>query len=435
MKKKLIIIIAFVLPFISIAQNENKFGITWHGFVKADYFFDSRQTVSVREGHFLLYPTNEKLDVNGEDINAKANLNMLAIQTRLTGKITGPDAFGAKTSGLIEGAFFGHSENVVQTSNGGSTRVSDINGFRLRHAFVKLNWDKSELLFGQTWHPMFVTDCYPGVISFNTGVPFQPFSRNPQLRFSYNIGKLKILAAAQSQRDFASPGGSTSLRNSGIPDMQLQLHFKNDKIATGIGGGYKILTPRLVTDSNIVATGTVNSISATAWFRYKAKKITIKAQGTYGENMYDVLMLGGYAIADTATYAADYLAKDIREYTPMDVLGVWAEFHTNGKKLQGGIFGGYTKNFGSKNNILNWTDPNSYSARGTNIAYVYRVAPRIVFLSGKAKIAAEFEYTVAGYGSTVNSLGDIQDHTTEYPNAEIKEVANFRLLFSVIYAF
>jgi len=422
MKKKLIIIIAFVLPFISIAQKENKINLTWHGFVKADYFFDSRQTISVREGHFLLYPTNEKLDVNGEDINAKANLNMLAIQTRLTGKITGPDAFGAKTSGLIEGAFFGHS-------NG------DVNGFRLRHAFVKLNWDKSELLFGQTWHPMFVTDCYPGVISFNTGVPFQPFSRNPQLRFSYNIGKLKILAAAQSQRDFASPGGSTSLRNSGIPDFQLQLHFKNDKIATGIGGGYKILTPRLETDSlpKYKTTQTVNGLSASAWFKYTAEKFTFKTQATFGENLYDLLMLGGYAV-DTLN-SDDIIAKDIKEYTTMDVFGAWIDCHTNGKKFQVGLFGGYTKNLASKTNIYDWTNKDSYFARGINIAYVYRVAPRFVFISGKTKIATEIEYTTAGYGSLRNSLGEIQESDPNNPDYKIKDITNIRLLFSVIYAF
>lgn len=113
------------------------FGIDFSGFVKTDIIHDSRQTVSIREGHFLLYPAQEELDINGKDINAVSNFNILSIQTRLHGKITGPDAFGAKTSGAIEGEFFGHSDG-------------DINGFRLRHAFVKLNWTNTQLLVGQT---------------------------------------------------------------------------------------------------------------------------------------------------------------------------------------------------------------------------------------------------------------------------------------------
>jgi hypothetical protein len=157
MKKSLFLVLfSVILTATSIAQDNNSFGIRFSVFVKTDIFWDSRQTVAAREGHFLLYPQNEKLDANDEDINAKANFNMLSIQTRLRGTITGPDALGAKTSGVIEGAFFGHTSG-------------DINGFRLRHAFVKLNWTRTELLVGQYWHPAFVTYCFPGVVSFNTG--------------------------------------------------------------------------------------------------------------------------------------------------------------------------------------------------------------------------------------------------------------------------
>ena len=165
---KTVAIALFLFFCINIfGQNDEKnyFGISFGGFVKTDLIFDSRQTVSVREGHFLLYPQPESMDLAGDDLNSVSNLNMLSIQTRLSGNITAPDAFGAKISGKIEGAFFGHS-------NG------DINGFRLRHAFVKLDWENTSLLSGQYWHPMFVTEVFPGVVSFNTGVPFQPFSRN-----------------------------------------------------------------------------------------------------------------------------------------------------------------------------------------------------------------------------------------------------------------
>ncbi len=104
---KRIFITAFVLFLVTItfAQDNSKFGIKLTGFVKTDIFFDSRQNVAVREGHFYLYPLNESLDAYGNDINGKDNFNMLSIQSRLKGVITGPEAFGAKTSALIEGAF------------------------------------------------------------------------------------------------------------------------------------------------------------------------------------------------------------------------------------------------------------------------------------------------------------------------------------------
>ena len=191
MKKVLLFILIFFTSMFAQEKSKSSFGFELKGYAKTDVILDSRQTVSAREGHFLLYPTAENLDINNNDINANSNFNMLSIQTRLTAIVTGPDAFGAKTSGLVEGAFFGSIEK-------------DINGFRLRHAFLKLDWSSSVLLVGQYWHPMFITECFPGTISFNTGVPFQPFSRNPQIRFTQLFGNIHLSFTAASQRDFAS---------------------------------------------------------------------------------------------------------------------------------------------------------------------------------------------------------------------------------------
>lgn len=418
-KRVLLLILATLISSTLLSQ---EFGIKWKGFVKTDYFFDSRQTVTAREGHFLLYPANEMLDLSGNDINANTNLNMLSIQTRLTGIITGPEILGAKSSGVIEGAFFGHS-------NG------DINGFRLRHAYTKLNWEKTEVLFGQTWHPMFITECFPGVISFNTGVPFVVFSRNPQVRLTYSFGKIKIIGALMSQRDFASFGGSTSLRNSAMPDMQLQVKYKTTNFLLGAGAGYKELLPRLVTDLNYEAENRVKALSYMAYTRYDSDRFIIKATGIFGANMFDGLMLGGYAQKDPSNLN-DYLNFDYREYTAINTLSLWSEIMTKGdSKMQYGIFGGYTKDLGSKDQIYDFQSTTSYYSRGSNIAYVYRISPRAVYSAGKMKFAVETEYTVAGYGDTRNSYGIVQDQSAEFPNAEINDVSNFRLLFSVIYSF
>jgi hypothetical protein len=135
-------LVSLVAPgvFGQADKPSSSFGISLSGYIKTDIFCDSRQTVSIREGHFLLYPKEPALDPLGRDINAKSSFNILSIQTRLAGKITGPDALGAKTSAYLETEFFGTSD-------------ADLNGFRLRHAYLKLNWKKSELLIGQFWHP------------------------------------------------------------------------------------------------------------------------------------------------------------------------------------------------------------------------------------------------------------------------------------------
>jgi len=423
--RKLIIGVMLLLPCVLWAQEESSFGIKFSGFVKYDAFFDTRQTTAAREGHFLLYPNKEVLDKNGEDINATPNFNMLAIQTRLTGRITGPDAFGAKTSGVIEGAFFGHTD-------------ADINGYRLRHAFAKLNWTKTELLAGQYWHPFLVPFCFPEVISFNTGVPFQPFSRNPQLRLTHQLSdKFSVMVAAMSQRDFASPGGSTSLRNSAVPDMQLQMVYGNPKegFVAGASAGYKILKPRLVTDSLVKANESISSASAQVFLKYSAQKFDLKLMAVYGQNLFDLTMLGGYAIQyDTLL---QNFAIDHRNYTNIETASIWVEYICKrDKKILPGFFAGYSQNMGSANNIQQWTSASSYFSRGRDIRYVYRLSPRMVYTSGKMKFALECEYTVAGYGNTLNSLGEVLSEPTDlYPNAELKAVSNIRALFSAIYSF
>ncbi len=37
-------------------EEEKNFGVKFSGFVKNDFFYDTRQTVAAREGHFLLWP-------------------------------------------------------------------------------------------------------------------------------------------------------------------------------------------------------------------------------------------------------------------------------------------------------------------------------------------------------------------------------------------
>lgn len=424
----LFITIGFVSAFNSFAQQpamltdeqkkENKeekkdeekkkmFGIKFSGFVKNDFIFDTRQVVSARDLHFLLYPQNVLLDPDGEDINDKADFNYLAIQSRLTGKITGPDAFGAKTSGVIEGAFFGRLE-------------TDINSFRLRHAYVKLNWKTTELLAGQYWHMMFVTGCFPGTVSFNTGVPIQFFSRNPQIRITQKLGKITIAGAAATQLDFVSPGGAETLQNALLPDLTGQISYATDKLLVGATAGYKQLMPRIQTDANYKTNTMVSGVTAQAFFKYVFKPLTFKIQSTYAQNGFDGLQIGGYAVKSITDADRDY-----RDYTTINTIGVWNDIHTNNKKLQVGLFSGYIKNLGSIDEIEE-IDMIAQYTRGSDIAYVYRIAPRVILNSGKIRVAGEYEYTAAAYGDTVNEKALPQ-------NAKV--VANSRILVAIYYFF
>lgn len=409
----------FILPLSLLAQDdkEDKWGISFSGFVKNDAFFDSRQTVNAREGHFLLWPAPENFDDNGDDINAKSSFNILAVQTRLSGTIKGPDAFGAKTSGKIEGDFFAQAND-------------NINLFRLRHAFGQLDWGKTQLLFGQYWNPMFITSCFPGTVAFNTGVPMQPFARNPQIRLTHSFGSFTLTAAALAQRDYASRAPEPSseyLRNSVTPDMHLQLHYNQSVLNAGAGIAYKTIMPRIVTESNITTDETVEGLTAMAFAKLSLDPVTIKFEAVSGQNAVDILQISGFAVKEIDP------VTDERAYTPIRNLSLWTDIHTNGEKFQVGLFAGYTQNRGTSEKIA---DPlpgpgapgtaDYIFGLGTDVKSLYRISPRVIFNSGKTRFALETEYTSATFGANWdNNAVPTDTHTT----------GNLRVLFSSYYFF
>lgn len=378
--KKLIILIALLSNFINAQTNET-FGVKVSGFVKTDLILDSRQTIGAREGHFMLFPANENLDANGNDLNNITSFNTLAIQSRVTAKMTAPDAFGAKTGGVLEGEFFG-------------TTDADINGFRLRHAFITLKWNSTTLLVGQTWHPMFITDVFPQVVSFNTGAPFQPFSRNPQIRISHAVDNFIFIAALCSQRDVTSTGPigySTSyLKNAVLPNAHFQLQYNSSNLVAGSGIDYKKLVPRTETVKKIKTEESVSSYSLIGYLKIKTESADFLFEGVYGGNNTDLMMLGGYGVTQ-----ADPVSG-VEQYSATKAFSVWTDINF-GKDIQPGIFIGYSKNLGSDDEIKG-----AIYSRAGNIDNLFRISPRLVFNSGKFRIAAEFEVTSATYGTTDN---------------------------------
>lgn len=400
MKKTLFWWVIVFAAMIYAQQTKEGELIKISGFVKSDFIFDSRQTVSIREGHFLLYPTNEILDPNGKDINDKPNFNALSIQTRLNAKITGPEVLGAKSNAVIEGEFFGTSD-------------ADVNGFRLRHAYVSLSWNSTSLLFGQTWHPMFIAEVFPQVVSFNTGVPFQPFSRNPQVRLTHSIGNINLIAALSTQRDFTSNGpagfSSSYMRNSVLPNAHIQLQYKTESTIAGFGLDYKKLTPRLETSKKYKTDVAITSNSLIGYLKIKSGSFNWLIESVYGGNNTDLMMLGGYAVEKTNSVTGE------ETYQALKVFSVWTDL-SFGTEIQPGIFFGYTKNNGSENELSG-----ALYTRVSNIEKLLRVSPRLLFNFGKFRIATELEITTASYGSV--------DKYAKVYNS--KEITNVRGLLGI----
>ncbi len=394
--KKILLLLGFCLMLAfpsSILSQSSQENFRFFGFVKYDLFFDSREMVAARQGQYSLFPAGRVFNENGNDINDNFSFHMLAIQTRLGVDITGPDAFGAKSRAFVEGAFFGNIE-------------SDINGFRLRHAFVELNWDnRHKIMMGQFWHPLFAERAVPGVVGVNTGAPFKPFARNPQVRYTFTSGKSSLILAALSQIDFASQGGTQSLRRSGIPNLHAQIHHGFGNLLTGVGADFKILKPMIQT-----AEETISSYALTAFANYSRDPVRFLMQATYGQNLFDHLMLGGFGVRESGV---EYSLEAI------ETGAIWADF-SFGQETRLGIFGGYSRNYGANNSI---TTPAGY--RGSNVDHIWRVSPRIEWSSGPVRLSTEFEITAAAYGIP-NAFGKVN---------VVETLTNYRFMFAAWYFF
>lgn len=399
-------------------QENKKIKIDFSGFVRYDVTLDTRQTVNAREGIYLLYPAKPLWDKDHQDINGVSHFNMTTINSNIKLNLTGPDLFNAASKAYFEVDFWGSEIN----------KNIDLNHIRIRHAYIQLNWKATELLLGQYWNPMTAPGFFPRVVSSNSGVPFHPISRNPQIRIRQNLGQMQLIGCLLTQRDSYStgPNGADSkyMRNSGVPMAHLQLQYGN-KASTfhvGMGVDYKKVLPELYTtyEEELIKTGkksTLSSFSYMAFMDIITRFLSIRMQGVYACNGHDIQLLGGYALREITN-----AAKGEKEYTNMRALSGWCDLQTNGKTIKGGLFCGYAKNIGAGE----WIEGPIY-ARGADIDNVFRLSSRIVYEKKAMTISFECEYTTADYGM---ENGDRKGGVTN-----TNQVANTRALLSVKYNF
>ena len=390
------------------AQNSNDTPVTVsiHGFAKADVAWDSRQVVEAREGFLVFYPQKPKYDAQGEDINATPGFNSWAMTSRVNIKATGPKVLGATAMAFVEGDFTGPSN----TEN---------NAFRLRHAYVSLAWEKWSVLAGQYWNPMDVPEMLPKVLALNTGAPFRSFTRSPMVKAEYKFGSSKIIAAIYTQRDYQSSGPSGAsanyLRTSGLPNFHLQYQLNKGSVIMGIGADYKMIRPRMTSDSLIIDDNKVSSFSALAYIGYSKGKFGIKGQALYGQNLSDHLMLGGYAVSSIDP------TTDAREYVNLNNLSSWIDCNyriTPAVNL--GLFAGYSQNLGTEKDVVG-----VFYGRGDDIASLYRLSPRVEWIYGPVQFIAEVEYTAAAFGKPDNRYKFDETETTNNLRVQTALVYNF----------
>ena len=378
MKKILVVLVLLVVSLVRLEAQES-FHFDFHGFVNPHYYADSRSVVGGREDMMLFYPKPIVRDSLGRDINDGWQANMLAITARLNVKITGPEMLGAKTSAFVEGDFTGATN-------------ATINNLRLRHAYFTLDWGRHRLLAGQYWYAMVVHEIMPMTNPLNMGAPFHCYARQPQVRYEYRLGGLEAVAVAQWQLDNMSQGllngtpQSSPLfaRHSLIPELNAQLRYRQGNLFVGAAANLNTIQP-VVPDP----TGTLHtSLSWSLFGKAALGPVTIKAQTLLNNSLYEGCSMGGYLMLTDGTFLDWHFNT------------VWLDIEGNRGHWRPGLFMGYAKNLDFGN-----TDYTHCFGRGHDLAYLWRVQPRLTYTTLKGlSFVGEAEYTYAGYNQPVGNL-------------------------------
>lgn len=287
-------------------------------------------------------------------------------------------------AGYFESDFFGPNNGLEST-------------FRLRRAFVRLSWDQAELLFGQEWSPLFTLAAFPRTVAITTGAPFQPFARQPQLRATLKGQGVRLIGALAWQRDafqdisFKGVSGIKQQQWSALPALHAHLQlFNQGGSVLGAGAYVKSLRP--------VATGDRFFAWATqGYFTLAGKGATLRGKVTYGGDLTDHLMTGGYVYAPAANRNGDFYSD---AFKPLQLLSAWVDIDGAGQ-VAPGLFAGYLVNQGALSDL---DGPVIEKAvRGHDIKQLWRVAPRLNLNYGAVRFAFELEVTSAAYARRLDN--------------------------------
>lgn len=420
-----------LLLFVSVSGQEAKpkdTTLEFYGFVRYEAFWDTYKGLNAANEQFFVLPLYAGADVNGEHINQTPTYNFSSMATRFGMRINGPVIFNAKTTGNIETDFAGDL--------GANPAM-----FRVRQANVVFSWPKSSLLVGQTWHPFWSGKVFPTVGGLNTGCPFQPFNRSPQVRYDYKPNAKFILSGALvSEFQYKSYGFSkietmtidksdAYTRNAGLPEMIANLELNNGGFTLGTGASLKYIKPTLYTvgaeNKKYVSDDLVRGVSFIGYTQYVKNMFTIRTKAVLGQNMNHLTIPGGYGVKSLET------STGAMTYTPYNTLTSFINL-VYGKKYQLGFFGGYLKNLGTADALHNFGNSTSPVAVTPglvpSVASIYRVAPHFAINVSKLRLVFEYELTSAEFGTGKINLNDGLYSTST-------DATNHRGLLMLMYSF
>ena len=417
-----------------------------YGFIRNYFSVDTRENVAGTGDLFNYLPkdnlwnqTEAEAAASGierEDLNAQTIMRFLSLTTRLGLDIKdyrwGKTSFGGK----IEADFYAGLT--------GSTGTAQM---RLRQAYMTLTWDslrmsgdalaRINLQLGQAWHPLAAD--MPDVISLNTGAPFNPFSRTPQIKMDAQLGKKFTLTAStlwQMQYTSTGPEGASAnyIKYAYTPECYLGLSYlPNPNMLLRAGVDMLSIAPRHTgtvlnnqgQEVKVKVSDRITTFSPFLYLQYKHKDFSLKAKTVFAEAGEHMNLNGGYGISRINEDGS-------WEYTPTRNSSSWLSL-TYGKQVKGILFAGYVRNFGTKDALATnaagdiqgfYFSKNSF----TSLNRLWRLSPTVLFTWGKFQLGAEYEITSAQYGKDLkasNGLAEADLHWVTNHKVQIMTKLNF----------
>ena len=393
-----------------------------YGFVRNFFAFDSRECLAGSGDLFMYLPkdnkwnqTEEEAAASGlprEDLNANSTFRFLSLTTRVGLNIVGYKYLNTEFGGKIEADFYAGMSKVT----GQNHSVTGTAQLRLRQAYLTMAWDslpmgtkdlaKVELLLGQTWHP-FSMDL-PDVIALNNGAPFQPFCRTPQVRMNARLGQyVSLMAAAIWQMQYVSTGpqGASAeyIAYGKTPEAYLGLNVHDKGVLFRAGADVLSIRPRhegTLNGVKIKVKDRITTVSPFLYLQYKKGEFSIKAKTVFAQAGEHMNLNGGYGVKAVN-------ADGSWSYTPTLNSTSWISLVYGGNlkndsKLQGILYGGYVRNFGPMDEVIDadgdgkkdlYFSKNSF----TNLNRMWRLSPTLLWTIGKFQLGCEYEITSVQY--------------------------------------
>ena len=412
-----------------------------YGFIRNYFTYDSRESWSGTADLYNYQPKDESWNqteeaaatsgVERQDMNAQSTFRFLSLTTRVGLNIVGYKWRNTEFSGKIEADFYAGLSTKTSTVDSKIKEghaVSGVAQFRLRQAYLALGWDslpmcggkdfaRVDLTIGQTWHPMAADLC--DAISLNSGAPFGPFNRSPQVKMDARLGKYVTLTAAglwQMQYLSIGPGNLQSaeyMLYGKTPEAYLGLSIHDKGWLFRAGADVLSIQPRhqgTLNGVKIKVNDRITTASPFVYLQYKKGEFSFKAKSIFAESGEHMNMYGGYgikAVNADGSYA----------YTPVRHSTSWISIVYGGKvgaqedkhpqKLQGILFGGYVHNFGTKEEVIDVngdgkiTNMEFFYPRSAAMNQMWRLSPTLLYTVGKFQLGLEYEITSVQYGNGV----------------------------------